>query len=435
MPSGPVARDTFEYFWEEMRAGLERARSVDGLALGFHGSMVATGYPDSEGEYLERFRALVGPDLPIAVSLDLHCNVTPRMARHATILTAYRTAPHVDIAETSARAGKLLERAMAGDVRPHVLLVQPPTLIGVDQGRTITGTGPMVDALAMARAIEADEPDALDVSVHCGFPWSDVYNAGPSIAITATGNDDRLIARADEIADEIWRTRDVMAIEVVAIDAAIALALQPDGRPGPLLIGEFSDTPAAGTYGDATNLLRAMIEGELSDAALAPLFDPEAVDAAHAAGIGAHIDVMLGGRCDPLHGGPPLAVTAHVAALSADGVYMRKGPYETGVPGKLGRSARLDVGGVSVIVCALPNQVDDREMFRLFGLEPERLRTIAAKSLNHFRADFGGIGRDLVYVDGGGIASLDFASLGYTSLRRPIWPLDKAMVRAENGGA
>lgn len=424
IPSGPVSRDAFEAMWEIIRSGLVDAIPIEGVALGFHGSMVVDGFPDAEGEYLRRVRDVVGGGVPIAISLDLHCNVTPAMVECADILTAYRTTPHIDIGETSTRAGLLLDRAMRGEIEPVLYLAQPATLVGVDHGRTITGHGPMVDILAQARALEESETGVLDVSVHAGFPWSDLAEAGPSIVVTADRRDPRFQAFADGLADMIWQSREYLSIEILPVDAAVKIAMDADDRPGPLLIGEYSDSPAGGTYGDATNLLRAMIEAKLENAVVAPLFDPETVDAAFAVGVGVVARFSLGGKCDPRFGGPPVEVEGRVAALSEAGSYLRKGPYQTGVVGHLGRSVRIDVGGVSVIVSSIPNQVDDREMFRMFGIEPETVRIIAAKSMNHFRADFEPMARRLIYTDGGGLASLHFEQFPYRLLRRPIWPVD-----------
>lgn len=422
-PCGPVTEDAYEHFSDVILTGLRGALPVNGILLVLHGAMVAGHLPDAEGELVRRVRECVGPAIPIAVTLDLHANVGPDLARHADVISAYRTTPHVDMHETARRVGELLQRAMLGEIRPRVAYAQPPAFEGLDMGRTIAGHGPMVDAQARARTIEAGDPAILDVSLQAGFDWSDKRHLGPSVLVTHDGAADRAQAAADELAGFAWSTRGVKTIELLPLDVAMRIAREKATAPGPLLIGDFTDNPGAAAMGDGTALLRAMIEAELEDAVLCSIADPGAVRQAEEAGVGGTVTLELGGKLDPRFGGAPLPVTAKVLALS-DGVAVRKGPYFTGVATSFGPSCLLGIGGVRVIVGTHRKQIDDREQFRIFGVDPDRTNVVACKAGNHFRADFEPICRRLIYVESGGLASYDFKQFDYRNVRRPVWPLD-----------
>jgi microcystin degradation protein MlrC len=423
MPTGPVTREAYEHFSDVILSGLRRAMPVDGLLLPLHGAMLTEHVDDAEGEFLRRIRDIVGPAIPIAVTLDLHANVGPALARHANIVSTYRTTPHVDLYETAQRAGRLLQRAMNGEIRPTVAYAQGRMFNSLDQGRTISGKGPMVDILAKAKAILAREPNILDIGINAGFDWSDKANVGSSVLVTGEGRNPRYQRVADELIEFAWQTRKDKTIELLPLDQAMRIAKEPSNGKGPLLIGDYTDCPAGGGMGDGTNLLKAMIDAGIEDAVLGAISDPAAAEMACKAGIGATVTLKLGGKYDPSFGGKPIEVTGRVLAVS-DGNAVRKGPFATGTIAAFGRSCLVQVGTVKVIIASVRNQIDDREQFRIFGIDPERVNVLACKAMNHFRADFEKMGRRLIYADSGGITSFDWKRYPYKRVRRPVWPLD-----------
>jgi len=425
MPAGPVTAEAYEHFCEVILGSLKSAGPLDGILLVLHGAMLCEHVDDAEGDLLARVRAVTGPDLPIAITLDLHANVSDEMARLCNIMCAYRTTPHVDMYETGERAAALLERTMAGEIAPRVYVARRPMLNALDDGRTIGTSGPMIDLLADAAKIEAADPEVLTISILSGFPWADIEQAGASVAVTSNGWSARAVEIAEGLIDEAWRTRSVWTIEFLSLDRAMEIALAAPKGKGPLLIGDYTDCPAGGPAGDGTNLLKAMIEAKIPDAAFGVINDAESAAAAHAAGVGATVSLSLGGKKDPRFGGTPLAVTAKVLRLS-DGVYTRKGPMATGTKGALGPSALIDIQGIRTIVASHPIAIDDREQFRIFGIDPETETILACKAMNHFRADYEAMASALIYVDSGGICSQDFKQFPFAKLRRPISPLDFA---------
>lgn len=423
VPSGPVTEDAFEHFSGIIETELKASLPVDGVMLVLHGAMLVDHLDDAEGELLRRVRAIVGPDVPVAVTFDLHGNIGGAVAEHADIVSSYRTTPHVDQYETAMRAGHLLQRAMKGEIRPRVAYAQLPMFDALDMGRTIAGYGPMVGINIMAAQDIEQHVAILDIAIHAGFDWADKYSTGPSVLVTHDGEDLLAQSIADRLIEFAWRTRSEKTVDMFGIDEVVRIALEPTTADGPLLIGDFTDCPGGAGMGDNTNMLRALIDAKAKGAVVASIADPQSVQKCIAARVGAMVTLELGGKLHPVYSAGPLHVEAQVLTIS-DGVAVRTGPYFTGTRSFFGPSCLVDIGGVRVIVATEREQIDDRAQFRIFGVDPDRENILVCKAVNHFRADFEPIGRRLVYVDSGGVVSRNFKQFDYRKIRRPIWPLD-----------
>lgn len=422
-PSGTVTQEAFEHVVGLILDGLRAAGSVDGILLALHGAMVTEEFQDAESELLRRVRAVVGMEVPIAVTFDIHANVGPDVARLANIVSTFRTTPHIDMFETAERAGTLLMRAMSGECKPRLVYAQAPMFYGLDMGRTISGKGPMVEVLAAADDLMRTDRSILEISVNAGFDWSDTYHVGSSVLVTHDGAEDRAQAVANRLIGMAWKSRAVKSIRLLPIDEAVQIAREPSSSPGPLLIGDFTDCPGGGTAGDNTRLLKALFDAGVQDVAFASIADPVAARTGIEAGVGASVTLSLGGKIDGRFGGEPITVTGVVRAIS-DGVATRKGPYMKGKSTSFGPSCLVEVGGVKIIVATERLQIDDREQFRIFGVQPETTNILACKAANHFRADFEPISRRLIYVETGGSMSFNFSQFPFRHVRRPVWPLD-----------
>lgn len=422
-PSGLVADEAFEFLAGELTDGIRAAGKLDGVLLALHGSMVTYSLEDPEGEILRRVRELVGPDVPVAVTLDPHGNVTEEMASRADIITAFRTSPHTDHHETARRAAAILARAMRGEVRPRVVLARRPMLTGFDGCRTHTGHGPMIEAMAIAARMEA-EPGVLCVSIQSGFSRCDCAAVGPSVAVTADGEDPRYRAMAEELMEFCWKTRGVVTEKVLPVAAGIEAARA--WRPGekPVVLGDYGDAPGGGGYGDGTAILAELIAAGIKDAVVAAMIDPEVAAQAVAAGPGARIRVSLGGKHAPEMGGGPITGEAEVLAVS-DGAYVHKGPYGTGTRNSFGPSAAIRIGGVEVIVASLTRGIYDLEQLRIFGIEPTERSVLAVKCMHGHRAAYQPISSRCLDIDSGGLTSGDPRLFTFRRLRRPVWPLDE----------
>lgn len=424
-PSGPIAAQD----WRILRNRLLDADGpFDGVLLALHGAMVTEDDTDPEGALLADLRARLGPGAPIVITLDMHANISRRMVQAVDAFFVYETYPHVDHADCAAQAAEALEMLLAlpraGAARPtRKALVRPPMLDAADHGRT-DPPGPMNRLLAQARAIR-EQPGVVSAALTIGFPWADVAEAGPAaIVATLASHPADPAVPARQLAQALWHSRHETQLDFATPIQAMVRARQ--GRPGeaPLVLADFADNPAAGAHGDSPNLLRAMLDAGLEDAAFATLADPQAVICAREAGEGALIDLNLGGHRTPRRT-PPLPLRARVERLHP-GNFRAAGPVLRGVGMDMGPMALLRIGGVHVIVASRALAVTDVNLFHALGLDPARLRTIALKSRNHHRAAFGPLAREVMLVDAGGIASMQLGEFDYRNLTRPIWPLDDA---------
>ena len=417
-PSGPMAAADWGRVVECITAPL-REKTFDAIVLALHGSMVTETTLDAEGDLLAEVRALAGPQAIVAVSLDMHANVSPAMVANADIMMAYRTYPHVDQYDRAQHIARLLDQVFDQDLRPRLHLARRPMMDAANHGQTAQGE-PMPALLAKAAEIEA-RPGILCASIQIGFPWADVPDQGPSVLIT--GTDPELCqAAADELMDAVWHSRHDTQLKFPTPEEAMSQAALGKPSDAPMVLADFADNPAGGAYGDSPNLLRHMIEAGLDNAAFATISDPHTVAEARAAGEGTEINVCLGGRGAPALT-PPLQTSARVLRLG-DGNFICAGPMWQGVAFSMGPSVVVEIAGIEIIVSSVPTSVMDLNVFRSMGIDPAAKTTLAVKSRNHFKAAYGPIARQTMLVDVGGIASMKLAELEYKNIKRPVWPLD-----------
>ncbi|MER8543190.1 M81 family metallopeptidase [Mesorhizobium sp. M1334] len=418
-PGGSVTTETFEQLCTWFLGG---AQGCDGALFELHGAMVAEGYEDAEGEILARLRDMLGPNAPIVVTLDLHANVTAKMAANASALIAVRTYPHIDYYERTWQGARLLDRALRGEIRPSTVIATRPMLGGLDGGRT--QIGPMRELIDRGEALEG-AGEALVVSVCAGFELSDVSDVGPSVTVTADGDSAEAQRIAEEFMDYAWSTREFVSFPWAGASVAEAVAMAKSGECGaakPLVLADTNDNPGGGAYGDATDLLRAMIAADLQNAAFYAIFDPVAVQAGIVIGVGNKGRIKLGGKHDPEGEGGPLEVDAQIVSIT-DGNFRCHGPsfLGGGAMQSFGPSLMVRVGGIEVAVISRREQAVDLAQVTSLGIDPLHCATIALKSSHHFRAAFEPIAREVIMVDGRGMLGSEFT---YRHVRRPIWPLD-----------
>lgn len=426
-PSGPVADDV----WDRCAIHiLDRAASsmpLDGVLLALHGAMATTTLADAEGELLRQLRRLIGNDVPVAITLDLHANVTDAMVEHSDVITAYRTYPHVDQIQTAQRAADLLQQTMNKEVVPINVVARRAMLTGLDDGRT-TLDNPMTDLLQRADEIERANDGILMISVHAGFSPGDLDQAGPSVVVTADGEAQRERAReiAEGFMDLAWDTRHFDSNEYLDAPAVIAqahrLLAKNTVAHAPIVIADFSDNPGAGAYGDSTLLLEALLDDPIPGAAVGSICDPASAAELVAAGTGETVSIELGGKIDTRFGAP-LSLTGEVIAIT-DGSYVASGPRWRGVTQHLGPTAVFRVDHVDIIVASNRLQCTELELFSHAGIEPRARPLLMVKSMQHFRAAFEPIARTVLICDAGALATRDLSRFDYRRVRRPIFPLD-----------
>ena len=426
IPSSFVTRDAFERIAGAICDDALAARSAKGLDaiyLDLHGAAVAEHHDDSEGELLARLRGIVGPGVPIVASLDLHANVTRRMLREADALVAYRTYPHVDMADTGERAAELLARRFKAGAREPSYFRRLPFLIPLNAQSTWTEPAKtLYDELG---ALEREH--AAMLSFCMGFPASDfdecapmVWGHGPA-AETAVEQLYRRVSVPDQWKLEFLEARD-------AVTQALRLA---DAAARPVVIADTQDNPGAGGDSNTTGMLHALLAQGAGkrfpgQVALGLLFDPAAARAAHEAGVGAELDLALGTAVPTFTGqnsDPPLRGRFKVIALS-DGKCTLTGPMMTGLTVRLGASACLEIEGVRIAVVSGKKQLLDRELLRMVGMHTKAMRIVVVKSSNHFRADFQPHASHVLVAKAAGPMAADPADLPWKKLpastrRRP----------------
>ncbi len=426
-PAGNVTRDAFERLGGAIVEAAKQ-RKFDGIMLGLHGAMVTEFDEDGEGVLLERLRAVVGPDIPIAITLDLHANVTPKMCRLANIIVSYKTYPHIDMRERAVQAGEILERAMKGEIEPRTLRVHRPMLDEVNGGRT--DIGPMIERLEKCVAYER-EPGVLAVSINAGFGNADIKDVGPTVLVTydaKKGNVDKHQAFADNIAEDIWAKRHDVLNYYMPVEEAAAIARGYVRSSGPIIIADYADNPGGGGYGDSTNLLKAMLDAGIADAAFGPMVDNETALFLHRQRVGDRVRVRLGGKTDPRFGGAPLELDATLKLIS-DGSYTGDGPMIGGLRLSFGPSAVIAVAGIDILVVTEPAQMLDLQQFKAFGIDPAAKTVVGLKSMQHFRAAFEPIAGKVIVCDSGALCTTYYDRLPYRNVPRPIYPLDREMAR------
>lgn len=418
VPSGLITREAFDRIRSELLRMLREAGPADAICLALHGAGVAEGVEDIEGELLRAVREQAGDAIPIVATLDLHANVTPLMVEHADLLLGNLEYPHIDSYERGREAVGFAARIAAGELKPTMHLVKLPLLVPM-----LATSNPAIAALNMScQDSEAASLDVLDCTLYHGFPYADIRDAGLSVLAVTDGDAELARRVAERIAEQAWTIRErlfpVYPSPAEGIRQAEALAAEAH----PVVVNETSDNPGAGTPGDGTRLLRAMLALRPEQACFGFISDPETAGQAHAAGIGAEIAIRLGGKTDDRHG-EPIEARATVVALT-DGKFTTTSPMGRGTKMNAGPSARLRIEGVEVIVTSIRNQVFDEQIFALHGIDVRQMKIVALKSSQHFRAAFEPIAASIVTVDSPGLSMFDFTHFPFERVRRPIYPLD-----------
>ncbi|HUG13452.1 MAG TPA: M81 family metallopeptidase [Thermomicrobiales bacterium] len=420
-PSGTIERAAFERMRDELLAAIRAAGEIDAVCLALHGAGSAEGVDDLEGTILKAVRELVGPDVPLIATLDLHCHSTATMIEQATALLTVHEYPHVDGYERGYEAIELAVQTLKGEVQPVMHLEVLPMTIAP----TTSFHGPAREI--NERCWEWEKRDGvIDVTFIHGYPHTDVPIISTSVMAIADG--DAALAReaAKAVATRVWETRDRFLANLPLPEEAIRQALATDG--GPAVIAEVSDNPGGGSPGDGTHLLRAMLDAGLAEAAFGFIYDPETAAQAHAAGPGATIEARIGGKTDPAMLGAPVETRAYVKCVT-DGQFITQSPMGRGGRRNLGKMARLVVSGVDVIVGSESNQTIDGELFLLHGIDVTRYKIVALKSQNHFLAGFEALAARIIRTDPPGWTTSNLKAFDYLRINRPIWPLDEGVAR------
>jgi microcystin degradation protein MlrC len=406
-PAGQIDDEIFAAFLEETLADLTD-KEFDAIYLSLHGAGVTTQREDPEVELLRAIRK-IQPTVPIGASFDLHGNLANELADYLTTASVYRTYPHIDMRETAWRVLSVLERTVAGEIRPVCRILNEGLLLPSFNMRT--KDGPMCDLQAFAAALR-DNAGVLEASVFGGFPFANTPGTGGCALVVTDGD----AAKADQVArtlgDELKRRQPDFMISLPTAAAGVARALSSN-KPGLLAVTDPGDNPYSGGINDTPEMFRALVAANPNRPVVFAAFtDADVVDKAWHAGVGRSLGtITLGGKAMKEYGAP-VQVEATVARLT-DGVFRNIGPMETGIELRCGRTALLKCGNISVIVTEFVAPANDPAFFHLHGIDIENEQLLFVKAKNHFRAAFDSICTEIIDIDAPGPACLDMRMLPF----------------------
>jgi microcystin degradation protein MlrC len=428
-PSNKASRATFETLLRPLEDAVRAG--CDAVMLDLHGAMVIEDCDDAEGEIVRRVRN-IAPGIPIAVTLDYHTNLSSALVDNATVITGYKTYPHVDMYDAGKVCGDILVRALDGAIEPVMAWGSKPLLASIM--RHAPEDGPSGDILDYARSMERNGT-VLAATLLPSFPHADTPFTGVSaIVVGDARRGGREAARAvcDHMLDIAWERRDeyVFRAPPLAVAVATARAFGLANPGAPVLLIDHCDNCGSGGAQDVMAVVAEILKQQLDDVAIAPIRDLAAVATMIDAGVGQNVRVSLGGHTDmPSIGltGAPLQLEGRVQAIT-DGEFVVTGPMYTGVRMFLGRTAVLETGTrdarAHIVVTERPHEPFDVGVFTHAGIDPAKKRYVMLKSRIHYRAGFKPIASHIVECSGAGVTNADLSIYDYRKLTRPIFPLD-----------
>ena len=418
VPSGTITAAAFERIADELIEDLRNSLPLDGLLLALHGATVSADFPDADGELLRRVREVVGPDLPLITTLDLHANVSPQMIALTNATAAYRSNPHLDQRERGMEAAGLLLRTVRGQVRPVQALETPPMLIQISKQHTAVAPAKLLyDDLAHVLAW----PGILTASVTMGFYYADVAEMGAAFFATADGDAQLARKAAQYMASRAWQRRHELTGTLPSPEQAVKAALASTAAP--IVLMDVGDNVGAGSPADSTILFAEVLK-QGGRNAMVVLYDPEAVKQCLARGPGQGIELQVGGKTDRLHGAP-VSIKGTIRAI-ADGRFEERQVRHGGWGAcNQGLTAVVETAEEHTVVLTSRRMAPmSLEQVLSCGVKPDRKKILIVKGVVAPRAAYEPVAAQIVLVDTAGVTSDNPRHFEYRFRRRPLFPLE-----------
>jgi microcystin degradation protein MlrC len=418
-PSGPVTREAYESILSELLESVKAAGALDGILLALHGAMVCEDIDDADGETLERLRSLLGPGVPIVLSLDMHGNISPRMAEIPDAIVAYRSYPHIDQRARGVDCARLMAKILDGTLVPHVIHVKLPLLIHIVQ--QYTGSGPMAELYAELERIE-EQPGIANVSLLPGYIYADVPFMGVSVIVVANGDPAIAEATAGFFATTVYERRDALNAGLPSVEEAVAEAVATRGT---VCLMDSGDNIGGGGPGDSTILFAALREAG-AERICAVLYDPAAVRDCVRAGEGGGVNFSVGAKTDHEHG-QPVAIEGTVIRLH-DGHFVEEHPRHGGTRDyDQGKTAVIQtVDGHTMVLNSLRVMPTSLEQLLSLGIDPKAMGSIIVKGVTAPRAAYDPIAAKTICVDTPGVTRAGPEAFVYHKRPHPLYPLDRS---------
>jgi len=408
-PAGITTRAAYETLRDELLDDLRRALPVDIALFGLHGAMVADGYDDCEGDLLRRAREIAGENVVIGAELDPHCHLTETMTQSADFLVCFKEYPHTDILERGLDLVDLCVAKAQGSIRP-ARAIYDCKMISIMH----TSREPMRSFVDRLLNMEG-ENGVLSISIAHGFPWGDTPDMGSKVLVYTNGDQTQAESLARQLGEEIIAFRDRLVPPYPGVDEALDQALAHGDYP--VVLADSADNAGGGAPSDSTFILNRLLARGIEGAAIAPIWDPVAVQLCFNAGEGAHIQLRVGGKIAPVSG-QPLDVSCTVRKLKRDAVMT--GLANT--PAPLGDSVALQCQGVTLVLTSERVQAMGTDLFTQFDIDLAQYKLVIVKSSQHFYAAYAPIAKRVIYVETPGAITQDYNALSYVKIQRPKWP-------------
>ena len=419
LPSGPVDLTAYERICDLICA--QAKLGCDAIFLDLHGAMVVKNGPlDGEGNLLRRLKD-INPEVPIAVSLDLHANVTDLMVKNCDVIAGYKTYPHIDMFETGFLAGSILIDALKGKIKPVMVWKNSPIL--AHTLKMDTDQGAMREYVELAKKLETGK--VLAASAFGGFPMADIPSAGMSSVVVTNGDKELGETTCNKIMKLAWENRTRFIWRDIPLETALSKAAKFE--EGPILLIDHSDNCASGGTQDTMDVLKIALEHNLDQIGVGPVRDPEAVKTLIQAGLGNEVSLKIGGKIDMpaiQKKGEPLQLTGFVKNITS-GEYIVTGPQFTGMTMFMGNTVLFETDEAEIVITERLQEPWDLGVFTSVGLDPTKKRYLILKSRMYFKPVFGTMATEIIYCNGSGVTSSDWKLFDYKNVRRPIYPLDE----------
>ena len=401
VPGGPLARATYEGFKVEFLDRLKATLPIDGLYLAMHGAMNVEGMDDAEGDWIAAARAVVGPDVPVAASYDLHGNVTQKIVDQLDIFAGYRTAPHIDVRETMVRAWSMLVRALKTGEKPGVAWAPVPVLLPGE--RTSTEDEP-----AKSLYLKLPAHDAVagiwDANLMVGYVWADEPRGTACAVVTAV---DKAAAEkvTAAIAQSYWDAREDFRFGPVTGPLADMLDIAERTETRPIILADSGDNPTGGGVGDRADVLKALLARSIDEVLIAGITDRPAVERCFAA----RVSLKVGGSLDPAS--PSVEVEADVVFLDNPG-------------SAADRQAVVKIGGITLVLAARRRPYHNIADFTRLGLDPTKVRLLVVKS-GYLSPELAPIANPNLMALTDGVINQDIENLPSHRRHQPSYPFVK----------
>ncbi len=416
LPGGIVTREAYETMVNKTLEMLKENVPYDGLFFDIHGAMSVVGLDDPEGDFIKRIREVIGTETLISTSMDLHGNVSQRLAEHTDLITCYRMAPHEDALESKKRAvDNLLDRIESGKGKPkYKAWVPVPILLPGE--KTSTRIEPGKSLYAKVAPVAAQE-GIVDAAIWIGYAWADEPRNHAVVMVTGDKKE-IVINSAEKLASSFWEERNnfEFVAPTASLKESLDMAVLSDKHP--FIISDMGDNPTAGGAGDVTWTLHRIMERPEFQSSNGPSLiyasipGPEFVEKAVELGVGGKIDALAGADIDDRYA-PPIRLAGTISAIKHGDKHA-----ETEVV--------VNVGSINVIVTKKRKPYHKESDFTHLGLNPRETDIVVVKigylvpELYDMRADW------IMALTPGGVDQ-DLERLEYKRIQRPMFPFDKDM--------